>query len=107
MLVINSLNYYYAGTPHVDSSGDIVPGTFEPTCKTFHILIFILITLLICSLPQLFIDEYAESISVVPVVIMAIGVFSIILFQVILLSRCLFTCSKCAPNDKDVNNKVE
>ncbi len=46
------------------------------------------------------------SVAVVPIVIMALGLIAIIIFQLVLLSRCLFTCSKCAPNEKDIDNRV-
>lgn len=49
---------------------------------------------------------YFMSVAVVPIVIMALGLIAIIIFQLVLLSRCLFTCSKCAPNEKDIDNRV-
>ncbi len=97
----------FSGTPHVDTSGNVISGNFEPTGKIISMKSVNFLYSFIHSLTQLlFIAEYGMSVAVVPIVIMAIGLFAIIFFQLILLSRCLFTCSKCAPNEKDIDSKV-
>lgn len=47
-------------------------------------------------------NEYIQSLITFPAILLALGILSLLVFSLILLSRCCFTCSKSQPEEQDI-----
>jgi hypothetical protein len=47
-------------------------------------------------------NEYIQSLITFPAILLALGILSLLIYSLVLLSQCCFTCSKSQPQEQDI-----